>query len=87
MAFEKRLSARLDDLTVVLICKKCQARIGYDLKSWKAGSILGCMDCRESYQDSNELLALKTALRDAIDPRRNLPCEIRLELTDRTESA
>jgi DNA-directed RNA polymerase subunit RPC12/RpoP len=83
MAIEKTLSAKLDELAIVLICDKCKTRVTYPLKSWQAGTATHCPNCRHNY-DSEELSALKSALQKAISGK--LPVEIRLEFTDQPES-
>jgi hypothetical protein len=84
VAIEKRFSAKLDDVEIVLVCKnpKCGARIGHALKDWAPGGIPRCASCNNPPDDPGQLLALKSALRNAITAK-DLPFEIRLEFTDR----
>lgn len=85
MATEKRISAMLKDLDIVLVCTEtdCRARITIPLKSWKKGEIVSrCPNCRRSFE-TGELLALKTPLLNAIERASELPFEIRLEFPDR----
>ena len=83
MAIEKRFSGKLSDLEIVLVCKtpKCGARIGYQLKTWEAGGIPKCTNCKDAPEDAGELLALKTALRKAIESAQKIPFEVRIEFT------
>jgi len=82
MAIEKRFSAKLEDVEIVLVCPQCRARRGYALKNWAPGHIQPCGNCKKSSEDPRgDLLGLKMALRKVIDAS-DIPFEIRLEFTD-----
>jgi hypothetical protein len=86
MTVEKRFSGTLDDiLEVVLVCKKCGARLGYTPTKWKEVPVR-CANC----YTSNEIVSpstmeyqtmerFKSALQSAIAALESLPFEIRLE--------
>jgi len=86
MTIEKRFSGTLDDiLEVVLVCKKCGARMGYNPVNWKDVPAK-CANCHGSVErmlpNSLEYGCLETfkgALQSAISALDSLPFEIRLE--------
>jgi DNA replicative helicase MCM subunit Mcm2 (Cdc46/Mcm family) len=86
MTIDKRFSGTLDDISeVVLRCKRCGARMGYDPKNWKTVPFK-CENCPEpvgmmlaNSLEYQYIERLKAALQKAIEAADALPFEIRLE--------
>jgi hypothetical protein len=90
VAIERRFSASLNDLEVVLICKKCGARIGYSVLEWN--SVPGkCPNCPQSSPGLSEpdqrIELLRMHFRTAIHSAAKLPFEIRVEFIDPREKS
>jgi hypothetical protein len=92
MTIEKRFSGTLNDiLEVILICKKCGARMGYNPGKWKEVPV-ACANCRGSVGSLGIMLpnsleyvcleSFKGALQSAIAASNSLPFEIRLEFQE-----
>ncbi|MGC2287394.1 MAG: hypothetical protein WA542_19235 [Candidatus Acidiferrum sp.] len=88
MAIEKRISAKLDDLEIVLVCtaKDCGTRMTYALTKLPLINIPGCPVCSPRQEGPGELQQFKKDVRTMLASAGKVPFEIRLEFIAPVES-